>query len=59
MTLRNRGAPSGFESVAAPVMFAAMKRANWRSWFFRMKSATAAMSLDPRPCRVPKLSRGI
>jgi hypothetical protein len=47
MTLRNRGAPPGFEPVAAPVMYAAMKRANWRSWFFRMKSATAAMSLDP------------
>jgi uncharacterized membrane protein len=28
MTLRNRGTPSGFASVAGPVMAAAMKRAN-------------------------------
>jgi uncharacterized membrane protein len=28
MTLRNRGAPSGFASVAAPLMSAAMRRAN-------------------------------
>jgi hypothetical protein len=28
MTLRNRGEPSGFASVAAPVMAAAMRRAN-------------------------------
>lgn len=28
MTLRNRGEPSGFASVAAPVMGAAMRRAN-------------------------------
>jgi hypothetical protein len=28
MTLRNRGAPSGFGKVAAPVMAAAMRRAN-------------------------------
>jgi uncharacterized membrane protein len=28
MTLRNRGAPSGFSKVAAPVMKAAMRRAN-------------------------------
>src|SRR5262245_10721605 len=28
MTLRNRGAPSGFASIAAPLMTAAMRRAN-------------------------------
>ena len=28
MTLRNRGKPSGFGKVAAPVMAAAMRRAN-------------------------------
>jgi hypothetical protein len=28
MTLRNRGEPSGFTSVAAPVLAAAMRRAN-------------------------------
>lgn len=28
MTIRNRGEPSGFASVAAPVMSAAMRRAN-------------------------------
>lgn len=28
MTLRNRGTPSGFGSVAAPMMAAAMRRAN-------------------------------
>ncbi|MFK0200121.1 hypothetical protein [Streptomyces lavendulae] len=27
MTLRNRGAPSGFASLGAPVMAAAMRRA--------------------------------
>jgi hypothetical protein len=28
MSLRNRGEPSGFAGVAAPVMAAAMRRAN-------------------------------
>jgi hypothetical protein len=28
MTLRNRGEPSGFSKVAAPMMAAAMRRAN-------------------------------
>jgi len=31
MTLRNRGEPSGFSKVAAPMMAAAMRRANARS----------------------------
>jgi uncharacterized membrane protein len=30
MTLRNRGEPTGFSTVAAPVMAAAMRRANQR-----------------------------
>ena len=30
MTLRNRGEPSGFANVAAPVMVRAMRRANRR-----------------------------
>jgi hypothetical protein len=30
MTLRNRGEPSGFANVAAPVMIRAMRRANRR-----------------------------
>ena len=36
MTLRNRGAPSGFSKVAAPMMTAAMRRAN-RSDLKRLK----------------------
>lgn len=36
MTLRNRGVPSGFATVAAPVMAAAMRRAN-RSDLARLK----------------------
>ena len=28
MTLRNRGEPSGFANIAAPVMVGAMRRAN-------------------------------
>jgi hypothetical protein len=30
MTLRNRGEPSGFSKVAAPLMATAMRRANKR-----------------------------
>jgi hypothetical protein len=30
MTLRNRGEPTGFASIAAPVMAAAMRRANFK-----------------------------
>lgn len=37
MSLRNRGEPSGFASVAAPVMVAAMRRANGKD-LARLKS---------------------
>jgi uncharacterized membrane protein len=37
MSLRNRGEPSGFASVAAPVMAAAMRRANGKD-LARLKS---------------------
>jgi|SRR5215211_82923 len=41
MTLRNRGEPSGFRGVAAPVMAAAMRRAN-RKDLERLKSLLEA-----------------
>jgi uncharacterized protein YndB with AHSA1/START domain len=41
MTLRNRGEPSGFSKVAAPVMASAMRRAN-RKDLARLKSTLEA-----------------
>ena len=43
MTLRNRGEPSGFASVAAPVMAAAMRRAN-RKDLARLKALLEGVS---------------
>jgi hypothetical protein len=37
MTLRNRGEPSGFAGIAAPLMAAAMRRANQKD-LARLKS---------------------
>jgi hypothetical protein len=41
MTLRNRGEPSGFSRVAAPVMVSAMRRAN-RKDLMRLKEILEA-----------------
>ena len=43
MTLRNRGEPSGFSKLVAPVMKAAMRRAN-RQDLARLKSVVESMS---------------
>ena len=43
MTLRNRGAPSGFSRLAAPLMAASMRKAN-RSDLARLKSLLEATS---------------
>lgn len=48
MTLRNRGEPSGFSRVAAPVMAAAMRRAN-RKDLARIK---AILESEPAPTAV-------
>jgi hypothetical protein len=45
MTLRNRGEPSGFGRLAAPIMEAAMRRANRRD-LERLKSLLEQRSTD-------------
>jgi hypothetical protein len=45
MTLRNRGEPSGFSSVAAPLMARAMRRANRRD----LDCLKALMERPPAP----------
>jgi len=46
MTLRNRGEPAGFAKVAAPVMAAAMRRANGKD-LKRIKEILEARTYDP------------
>lgn len=43
MTLRNRGEPTGFSRVAAPLMAAAMRRAN-QSDLLKLKELLEASS---------------
>jgi hypothetical protein len=45
MTLRNRGEPSGFRRLAAPIMAAAMRRAN-RKDLARLKAILEGRSRD-------------
>jgi hypothetical protein len=52
MTLRNRGEPSGFRGVAAPLMAAAMRRAN-RKDLERLKSLLEAGEEAPAVSRRP------
>jgi hypothetical protein len=46
MTLRNRGAPSGFSRLAAPMMAASMRRAN-RSDLTSLKALLEAAAGQP------------
>lgn len=46
MTLRNRGEPSGFSAIAAPLMARAMRRAN-RQDLARLKSVLEAQASRP------------
>ena len=45
MTLRNRGEPSGFSGLAAPLMAGAMRRANGKD-LTRLKSILEAKAMD-------------
>lgn len=46
MTLRNRGEPAGFAAITAPMMAAAMRRAN-RNDLARLKQFLEALSAGP------------
>ena len=47
MTLRNRGEPSGFSGLAAPLLAGAMRRANGKD-LARLKSILEAEATQPR-----------